>query len=143
MNYSLPGFSVHGIFPGKSTGVGCYFLLQGIFLTQGLNPCLLHCRQMLYPLSHQGSPRNNIICMQQIFKGYLQGFGVIRKILSKVVHLKQGNMKFLSEVVKYIYQPSVKPDNEDNCFFFFLILTIFIFSFKCLNITVAKYLLEN
>lgn len=52
--------------------------------------------------------------MQQIFKGYLQGFGVIRKIFSKVVHLKQGN---LSEVVKYIYQPSVKPDNEDNFFF--------------------------
>ena len=29
-------------FPGKSTGVGCHFLLQGIFLTQGLNLCLLH-----------------------------------------------------------------------------------------------------
>ena len=29
MDYSLPGFSVHGIFPGKNTGVGCYFLLQG------------------------------------------------------------------------------------------------------------------
>ena len=42
-------------FPGKSTGVGCHFLLQGIFLTQGSNPGLLHCRQTLYPLSHQGS----------------------------------------------------------------------------------------
>ena len=42
-------------FPGKNTGVGCYFLLQGIFLTQGLNPGLPHCRQTLYPLSHQGS----------------------------------------------------------------------------------------
>ena len=42
-------------FPGKSTGVGCHFLLQGIFLTQGLKPGLLHCRQMLYPLSCQGS----------------------------------------------------------------------------------------
>ena len=29
-------------FPGKNIGVGCHFLLQGIFLTQGLNPCLLH-----------------------------------------------------------------------------------------------------
>ena len=28
--------------PGKNTGVGCHALLQGIFLTQGLNPCLLH-----------------------------------------------------------------------------------------------------
>ena len=43
-------------FPGQSTGVGCHFLLQGIFLTQGLNPGLLHCRQILNWLSHQGSP---------------------------------------------------------------------------------------
>ena len=43
-------------FPGKNTGVGCHFLLQGIFLTQGLNPGLLHCRQILYHLYHQGSP---------------------------------------------------------------------------------------
>ena len=34
--------------PGKSTGVGCHFLLQGIFLTQGSNPGLPHCRQRLY-----------------------------------------------------------------------------------------------
>ena len=33
----------------------CHFLLQGIFPTQGSNPGLLHCRQMLYPLSRQGS----------------------------------------------------------------------------------------
>ena len=48
--------------PGKNTGVGSHFLLQGIFPTQGLNPGLLHCRQILfyfifYRLSHQGSPR--------------------------------------------------------------------------------------
>ena len=43
-------------FPGKSTGVGCHFLLQGIFVTQESNPGLLHCRQTLYLLSHQGSP---------------------------------------------------------------------------------------
>ena len=39
-------------FPGKSTGMDCHFLLQGIFLTQGLSPGLLHCRQTLYCLSH-------------------------------------------------------------------------------------------
>ena len=46
-------------FSDKNTGVGCHFLLQGIFLTQGLKPhllCLLHCRWILYCLSHQGSP---------------------------------------------------------------------------------------
>ena len=41
-------------FPGQSTGVGCHFLLQGIFLTWGSNPGLPHCGQMLYCLSHQG-----------------------------------------------------------------------------------------
>ena len=43
--------------PGKNHGVGSHSLLQGIFLTQGSNPGLLHCRQILYPLSHQGSPQ--------------------------------------------------------------------------------------
>ena len=36
------GSSVHGIFSGKNAGVGCHFLLQGIFPTQGSNLCLLH-----------------------------------------------------------------------------------------------------
>ena len=34
--------------------MGCHFLLQGIFLNQGLNPGLLHCRQILYQLSYKG-----------------------------------------------------------------------------------------
>ena len=53
---SQPGSSVHGDFPGKNTGVGCHSLLQGIFPTQGSNLGLLHCGQILYCLSHQGSP---------------------------------------------------------------------------------------
>ena len=52
----------HGMYsswnsPGQNTGVGSLSLLQGIFLTQGLSPGLLHCRQILYQLSHPGSPR--------------------------------------------------------------------------------------
>ena len=43
-------------FPGNNTGVDCRFLLQEIFPTQESNPGLPHCRQMLYRLSHQGSP---------------------------------------------------------------------------------------
>ena len=42
---------------GQNTGVGSLSLLQGIFPTQGLNPGLPHCRQILYQLSHKGSPR--------------------------------------------------------------------------------------
>ena len=38
--------------PGKNTGVGSCSLLQGIFLTQGLNPGLPHCSQILYHLRH-------------------------------------------------------------------------------------------
>ena len=56
-NCSQPGTSVHGDSPGKNTGVGCHALLYGIFLTQGSNPGLPHCRQILYCLSHQGGPR--------------------------------------------------------------------------------------
>ena len=45
-------------FPGKDTGVGYHFLLQGIFLTQGSNLAIPHCRQILYCLSHQVSLKN-------------------------------------------------------------------------------------
>ena len=41
---------------GKNTGLGYHFLLQGIFPTQGLIPGLLHCKQILYCLSHQDIP---------------------------------------------------------------------------------------
>ena len=52
----------HGLYspwssPGQNTGAGSLFLLQGIFPTQGLNPGLPHCRQILYQLNHKGSPR--------------------------------------------------------------------------------------
>ena len=52
----------HGLYSpwnslGQNTGVGSLSLLQGIFLTQGTNPGLPHCRQILYQLSHKGSPR--------------------------------------------------------------------------------------
>ena len=52
MDYSLPGSSVHGLFQAR--------VLEWVvisFPTQGLNPGLLHCRQTLYCLSHQRSPR--------------------------------------------------------------------------------------
>ena len=59
---SCPTLQPHGLwltmllclwdFPGKSTGVGCHFLLQRIFPSQGSNPGLLHCRQTLYRLNY-------------------------------------------------------------------------------------------
>ena len=53
---NLMDYTVHGILQ-DNTGAGSLSLLQGIFPTQGLNPGLPHCRQILYQLSHQGSPR--------------------------------------------------------------------------------------
>ena len=51
----------HGLYspwnsPGQNIGVGSLFLLKGIFLTQGSNWGLLHCRWILYQLSYHGSP---------------------------------------------------------------------------------------
>ena len=59
---SPPGSSVHGDSPGKNTWVGCHFLLQRIFPTQGSNPGLPHCRWILCQVSHQGSPCTTILC---------------------------------------------------------------------------------
>ena len=55
-------FQPHGLYspwnsPGQNTGVCCLSFLQGIFPTQGSNPSLPLCRQILYQLSHQGTPR--------------------------------------------------------------------------------------
>ena len=57
MDCSPPSFSVHGNSSGKNIRVGFHAFLQVIFPTQGWNWGLLHCRQILNHLSHQGSPR--------------------------------------------------------------------------------------
>ena len=59
---SPPGSSVHEDFPGKNIGVGCHSLIYGIFLTQGLNPGLLHCRQIF-----------NIWATREALSGILNG----------------------------------------------------------------------
>ena len=53
---SPPSSSVRGDSLGKNTAVGCHVLLQGVFPDQRLKPGLPHYRQILYCLSHQGSP---------------------------------------------------------------------------------------
>jgi len=60
MDCSLLGFSVHGDFSGKNTGISFHALLLGNFPTQGLNPGLPHCTWILYHLSHQEIPVNVI-----------------------------------------------------------------------------------
>ena len=55
-DYSPPGSSVPGSLQARILELG-HSLLQGIFPSQGLNPGLLHSRQILYRLGHQGSPQ--------------------------------------------------------------------------------------
>ena len=55
MDCSLPRLLCLWNSPGQSIGMGCHSLLQGIFPIQGWSPSLLHCRQILYHLSHQVS----------------------------------------------------------------------------------------
>ena len=87
--------------PGKNTGVSCHVLLQGTFLIQELNPCLLnllHCRQIPYPVSQLGSPIFNIVKdkTEENLNSYL------------LIHLKTILKKiFMLTKLKYIYE---------NCF---------------------------
>ena len=55
-------------FPDKNTGESCHFLLQGIFLTQGSNPHLLHWQADSLPLSHLGSPLDAFVCSQIVLR---------------------------------------------------------------------------
>ena len=85
-------------FPSKNTGVGCHFLLQGIFLIQGSNLGLLHCRQSLYRLSYEGSPHNKIS----------------QKVIVKETHvLEQDTLLY------WLRQSNVKKEKE-NCPFLLL-----------------------
>ena len=56
MTYSTTGLLCPWNYPGKKIGLGSHSLLQGIFSFQGLNTGLLNCRQIFYPLKHQGRP---------------------------------------------------------------------------------------
>ena len=55
MDCRLAGFSVHGDFQARVLEWVAISFLQGIFLTQGSNPGLPHCRHILYQLSHKAS----------------------------------------------------------------------------------------
>ena len=67
-----------------NAGVSSHYPFQGVLLTQGLNPGLLHCRQILYHLSHQGSP--NIYTIE-----YIIYYSLI--LLSALKHMKSGSKK--------------------------------------------------
>ena len=65
--------------PGKKTGVGSHSLLQGIFLTLGLNPGFLHCRWILCHLSHQG----DLLLLFHMCKKRIRGLSNHKMYLSR------------------------------------------------------------
>ena len=71
--------------PGQNTGVGSLSLLQGVFPTQGSNPSLLHCRWILYQLSHQGSPKNAGV----ISLSFLQWFFPTQELDQGLLHCRR------------------------------------------------------
>ena len=74
----------HGLYspwnsPGQNTGVGSLSLLQGTFPTQRQNPGLPHCWQILYQLSHKGSPRM-LFLTQESNQGLLHGRWILYQL---------------------------------------------------------------
>ena len=66
-----------------NTEVGCHFLLQEIYLSQELTPDLLHCRQILYQLSYEGSPK-----LKDAMK-LKDTFFLAREAMTNVDHIKE------------------------------------------------------
>ena len=75
-------------FLNKNTGVGCHFLLQGIFLTPGLSPHLLHWQADSLSLSDQGNPFKRIQIPKIISQRYFMFFSetLLTLIFKIVVH---------------------------------------------------------
>ena len=80
---SPSGSSVHGDSLGKNTGVGCQAFLQGVFPTQGSNPCLPHCRQNCL------SPRE----AQECWSGQSLALGVCNSSHLRAANIIMNNQK--------------------------------------------------
>ena len=109
--------------PDRNTGVGCRFLLREIFLTQGLNLGLLHCRQTLYPLSHQGSwwtqgPQQIHVLQKQCFSKPAAVMGMRENTFVVVGSL---TLKYTGKVmrrgdrsIKLTFPPTRAPSPDQN-----------------------------
>ena len=105
VDYIPPGSSVHGDSPGKSIGVGCHALLQGIFPTQGSNPGLPRWGQIPYHLSLQGRPRITGVGSLPLLQGNFltqepnQALLHCRGILSQLS--SQGSVRVLQNLLRF------------------------------------------
>ena len=96
--------------PGKDAGVDCHFLLQVIFLTQASNPGLLHCRQILYHMSYQGSPRilgwvaypfSRKTSWHELNRGLLHCRWILYQLATKEAHNKSYSLWILTNKLKW------------------------------------------
>ena len=107
----LPGSSVHEDSLGKNTGVGCP---PGLFFpTQESNPDLLHCRRILYCLSHQGSPGH---------------FGEMLKEFKPTLKNNLEDQAWLFFFKSFVQLVRSLPSSNDNLAFYFLLLSLCISS---------------
>ena len=109
----------HGLYspwnsPGQNTGGGSLSFLQGIFPTQGLNPGLLHCRQILYQLSHQWSlppvKRNVLSPVRTLFPPRLLN---LQPQPAPTTHSSQGKLKNY-EILFQVHLKSSTINFQDN-----------------------------
>ena len=86
MSDSLPPHALYSQWnsPGQNTGVGSLSLLQGIFPTQGSNPGLPYCKQILYQLSHKGSLNTGVGSLS-----LLQGIFLTQELNQGLLHGRQ------------------------------------------------------
>ena len=97
----------HGLYspwnsPGQNSRVGSLSLLQGIFSTQGLNPGLPHCGQLLHQLSHRGSPR----VLEWVAYPFSRGSSLIPNLSLPHSHLSPLVTISLSSVSKKFFELS-------------------------------------
>ena len=105
--------------------MGSHFLLQGIFPAQGLNPGLLHCRQTLYHLSHQGSLKRGGLSNGEKTISLVSGTGKTERVkelnLNIFSHYIQKNSKWIkdlnreSETIKLLEENISRTLFDINC----------------------------
>ena len=119
-------------FPSKNTGVGCHFLIQGVFLTQGSNPCLLYRQADSLPLRQMGSPQLAFSSLknQDSSSRWLQGpceqcyhWPHLHPTSVTLVH-GQGSQNWTRSSLRTAHQHNNSPDSHIFC----LLLLVFSFS---------------
>ena len=137
-----PGSSVHGILQARMLEWGSHSLLQGIFLTQGLNPGLLHCRWILYQRSYQESPgpQRSLRELEVLAAYTVRGTPPLTQASSvggpsPEPHCRPGSLALsaLVHLVLYCLFPSclLGVSSDSSSFCIFQLLSFFVISFGC------------